>query len=412
MLQIPEESRSLWRQSYKESIYPKASGEIKVDIAIIGGGITGLTAAYLLKSAGQTVAVLEKDTVGGGTTGRTTGKVTSQHNLIYCNLIRRHGENSARKYALANQMALNKIGSIINKENIVCDWHIQNNYVYTADPDKIDVFKHEAKAAANLGLPASFETEIPLPIPIKAAVRFSGQAKMNAQKYVVGLAGKVDGDGSYVFEKCRAVGIRDGSPCRVSTLGGKIRAKAVIVATNVPTLPLMARGGYCILEYPTESYIVATKIKNEVKGMYISPDEDNYSILPVQFAGSRYLLIGGESHISGWRGNVEEKYEKLADYAQLHFGATSVDYKWSDRDYIAYDGMPLVGKVYPWSKNLYCATAFRKWGLTNGTAAAIILHDLIIGKKNRWADIFQTNRTRPIKEIPTVFKQYARGDKD
>jgi glycine/D-amino acid oxidase-like deaminating enzyme len=407
MISLPDKEAPYWFNSVAKPAYPALSGDLEVDAVIVGAGITGLTAAYLLKQAGMSVVVLEKDKVGSGTTGRTTGKVTSQHNLIYDDFQKRLGKRTARLYGEANQTAVQQVETIINEAGIDCDWQRDDNYVYTADPNRIGEFRHEAKAAKKLGLPASFETQTPLPFRVEAAVKFANQGKFNSEKYVQGLAKAVDGNGSHVFEHSNVISIRDGTPGRVRTKQGRVIAKGIIVATNVPTLPLMARGAFCLLEYPTESYIVLGKLNRELKGMYISPDDNHYSILPTTVNGERLLLIGGESNISGVRLSKGRKYQKLSNYAARHFGVTEITHKWSDRDYLTYDGPPLVGKLYPWSKHLYVASAFRKWGLTNGTAAAMILRDLITGQPNPWAATFNSNRLKPIANIPRTVTKYA-----
>ena len=406
MLKLPTHEKSYWRDSYVSGLYPKISADLGVDVAIVGAGITGLTCAYLLCQSGLKVAVLEKDTVGGGTSGRTTGKVTSQHNVIYDTLKNRYGPTTARLYGEANQAALNMVDDIVTSEKIDCDWRREDNYVFSDLQSEVEELKKEAATAKQLGLPASFETTSPLPFDIKGAVKFSNQANINSQKYLLGLAAAIKKSGGHIFEDSTVSWISDGAPGHVKSRGHKVTASHIIVATNVPTSPLMARGGYCILEYPKESYIVAGKIKDDVKGMYISPDKHNYSILPV---GNSTILIGGEGHISGLRGSRKARFQKLANYAEKHFGVTEITHKWSDRDYLSYDDIPLIGKLYPWSKNLYVGTGFMKWGLSNGTVAGMILNDLIMGKPNDWAVVFDSNRSGPIKSIPRVFATYVSG---
>ncbi|HYF96961.1 MAG TPA: FAD-binding oxidoreductase [Patescibacteria group bacterium] len=406
MLKLPNEEKSYWREVYSESLYSSLANDLEIDVAIIGGGITGLTSAYLLKRSGLKVAVLEKDTIGAGTTGRTTGKVTAQHGLIYHDLQGRLGNRTAQIYGEANQAAVEQIADIVKNEKIKDVFYRSDNYVFTDESNKIEDFKREAAMAQALGLPATFETDAPLPFNIKAAVKFANQGQLHSQKYLLGLARFIHGNGSHVFENSRVTGIRDGNPGQVRTSQASVMAKDIIVATNVPTLPLMARGGYCLLEYPTESYIIAGQSERKWEGMYISPDKHHYSILPVNNGSQQLLLIGGEGHISGLRGSKAARYKRLADYAQQNFGITSVQYRWSDRDYLAYDYVPLIGKLYPWSKHLYVGSAFKKWGLSNGTVAAIILHDLITGQDNRWTDIFTPNRLKPVLSIPRVAAKY------
>lgn len=408
MLRLPETEQSLWREDYTGPKYPALEHDTEVDVAIVGAGITGLTAGYLLKRSGLRVAVIDKDTIAGGTTGRTTGKVTAQHNLIYSSLQKRHGNAVAKSYGQANMTAMEQVAAIIQKERIECDWERADNYVFTCDPDRVAACKEEATVASSLGLPATFEPTSPLPFEIAGAVKFANQSKMNAQKYALGLARKIHGKGSYVFEKTTATSIHDGLQCAVKTRTAAIVASHIIVATNVPMFPLVARGGYCILEYPQESYIIACTLEADVAGMYISPDKQQYSILPITRGTERMLLVGGEGHLSGLRGNTTKHYERLAAYAEKHFPVSNITHRWSDRDYLAYDDIPLVGKLYPWSRNVYVATAFHKWGLTNGTAAAMILRDRIIDQANPWAHAFDSLRFKPVTSIPHAIAHYIR----
>jgi glycine/D-amino acid oxidase-like deaminating enzyme len=376
--------------------------DIEVDTVVVGGGIAGLSAAYLLKRAGQKVAVVEKDTIGSGTTGHTTGKVTSQHNLVYDKLVKQQGEAKARIYGEANQAAVGEIEKIIRAEKIECGWQRADNYVYTAEPGQVKTFKQEAKVAAGLGLPASFVTTSPLPFKITGAVKFTNQAHFSGQKYIDGLAKAVDGAGSRVFENTRASGFKDGAPAIVTAGDYQIKAKDIIVATNVPSFPLLARGLYCFLEYPQSSYLIAGRTKTKLSGgMYISPDKDHYSLLPVGEGAGQILLIGGQNHIPGL-GNAKRRQQKLAEYGLEHFGMEKIEYRWHARDYLAYDNIPLIGKAYPWSRHLYVVTAFKKWGLSHSWVAATILRDLIIGRANAWADVFNSQRLKPVASIPRV----------
>lgn len=403
MLRLPEHESSLWREAYpSRPLYPELTDDMQVDVVVIGAGITGLTAAYLLKQSGKRVIVIDKDTVGGGTTGRTTGKVSAQHGLVYATLTRRFGKATAQAYGQANLAAVGQIERIITQARISCDWRREDSYVFTTQQDQLPVLRQEALAAEQVGLPASLLLTCPLPFKTVGAVRFIDQATFHSERYLLGLAKAIHSDGCAVFEHTAAVAIHDSKDgaAQIRTQKARISADAVIVATNVPTAPLMARGSYCAFEYPRESYIVAGRLPKPLAGMYISPDSHEYSILPVRHHKQDYLLIGGEGHLSGLRGNKQARYQRLAEYAATRFGITEITHKWSDRDYLSYDDIPLVGKLYPWSHKLYVATAFHKWGLTNGTVAAHILHDAIMDVDNPWADTFSSTRTSPITSIP------------
>lgn len=408
MLRLPEKEESYWQSSVKAAGYPKLTEDLEVDTVIVGGGIAGLTTAYLLKKAGLKVAVIEKNTIGSGTTSRTTGKLTSQHGLTYESLQKRHGKKTAGIYASANQTAVEEVVRIIGKEKIDCDLEMDDNYVFTADPARIAQFKAEARIAAKLGLPATFETGLPLPFKIEAAVRFTGQAKLNIQKYIHGLARLIDGGGSHVFEHSNVTGFHDGEPATVSTGTAAITAKNIVAATKIPAAPLLARGAYAALEHPHTSYIVAGKLDDDLKGMYISPDKGHYSILPVTSGRDRLLLIGGEHHTPGF-GRPRKRYQRLADYSERYFGLPAIDYRWKGMDYLAYDDIPLIGKVYPWSKHLYTATGFKKWGISTSMVAGMILRDAIDGRDNSWASTFDAMRLKPVISIPRAIASSFRG---
>lgn len=402
MLRLPDKEVSYWVESSgtDKKVYPELKGDITADAVVIGAGIAGLTTAYLLKQSGLKVAVLEKATVGGGVTGYTTGKVTSQHGLRYTRLRKRFGNETAWLYGEANQAAIEQIEEIITKEKIECGWRREANVVFTDKDSEVEAIKTEAKIAADLGLPARFTTKTPLPIPVKGAAVFTNQATFHARKYLQGLARAINGEGNFVFEQTKAQRIKHGSPGVVYTAQGRVVAKAIIIASHVP-YPIIARGAYCGLEYPLYSHIIATKVKDIFPGMYISSGTQARSMLPVKSGGDTLLLVGGGSHLPGL-GSSEKRYRELAEYAEEYLGFTSIDYRWKAYDYLGYDDMPLIGKLYTWTDNTYVATGFMKWGLTNGTVAGMILSDLIRGKKNSWAPVFSSNRLSPVRAIPSA----------
>jgi glycine/D-amino acid oxidase-like deaminating enzyme len=405
MLDLPAKDASYWIDSAPLEPYAPLAENLEVDTAVIGGGLGGLNIAYQLKKGGLRVAVIEKDRIGRGVTGSTTGKATAQHGKIYAGLQDRFGEKMARLYADANQAALNELRRIIKDEKIDCEWQDDDNYVYSEDRREIYSLQEEARVAQSLGLPASFETATGLPFEVAGAVKFTGQGKMHSVKYLNGLAKAIQGQGSFVFEKTKAKSFHDNRPCKVLTDGGTISAKSVVVSTHVP-FPLMTHGAYCLLEYPTRSYVVAGPNSSGIKGMYISSDSPTRSILPVKTGGQDLILIGGDSHVPGFSWGGARHYRALADFAGNNLKLKKLDYKWNTMDYMGYDSRPLIGKLYPWSANIYVATAFMKWGLTNSVVAGLILRDLVQKQHNVWAETFDSTRLSPIAAIPHTAINY------
>ena len=392
--QLGGKAVSLWVDTAEKTDLPKLEGPLRVDVAIVGGGIAGLTAAALLKQQGARVAVLEAGRVGTGVTGHTTGKVSSLHQLVYRELRRSFGIEGARIYGEANQAAIEQVARLVETEAIECDFQRVSNYTYAESDSGLKEVEEEAAIALKLGLPAEFTRSVPLPYPVAGAVRFSDQAQFHATKYLVGLARSVAGDGSHVFEQTRATEVKDDSPCRVSTEAGSVIADAVIIATN---FPILDRGLFFARCHPHRSYLIALGLDGEPpEGTFISADQPLRSILPYRDGEANYLLVGGEGHRASDSVDAADRYLRLETWARERFPVSSLEYRWSTQDAVPVDGVPYVGRMSPFSKNLYVATGFRKWGLTNGTVAAMILSDRILGKPNPWSSTFNSNRLKPL----------------
>lgn len=389
---------SLWLATASPIGYPPLMEAIEVDVAVIGGGIAGLTTALVLKRRGLTVAVVEAAQIGTGVTGNTTGKITSLHRLAFTDLTSRHNGEIARAYGKANQAAIEHIARTVHGEGIDCDFRRVANYTYAGSSEALAQVRAEADLAASLELPASFTADVPLPFPTRGAVRFDDQAQFHAVKYLHGLARAVDGGGSFVFEGSRALGIRDGSPAEVETEGGTLRARSVVVATNVP---IHDGGRFAERLYLHRSYIVASPVEEfPADSTFISVDEPMRSMLAVRLDGTDYALVGGEGHRVPGGGGSAERFERLAAFARERLGGNEPAFQWSTQDAMPADGLPLAGPMSPDSKHVYVITGLRKWGLTNGTAAALVVADLITGADSPWAGLFDSNRRLRAKAVP------------
>ena len=375
-----------------------------MDVAVVGGGITGVTTALLAKEAGARVALLEARMIAGGVTGYTTAKVTSLHGLTYARLSERFGEEGARAYAEANEAGLERIARLVSDLTIDCDFERRPNYTYATSASARGDIEDEVAAATRLGLPASFVESVDLPFPVSGAIRFSDQAQFHPKRYVLGLAKRIPGDGSHLFEHTRVHSIDDGRPCIVQTDGGAVKADQVIVATH---MPMLDRGLYFARVHPERSYVLAARSRAPLpEAMYLSTEKRAHSIRTHPFENGRLLLIGGESHKTG-QSDTSERYRELARWARDAFEIERFEYRWASQDNMPADGMPLIGRLWPLSSRLHTATGFRKWGLALGTAAAMMLTDAVSGRENRWASSFDPMRLKLRASAGELVKENA-----
>lgn len=380
-----------WIKSTPETNYPRLKEDIHADVAVVGGGMVGITCAYLLAREGLKVAILEADRILQGTTGHTTAKVTSQHALIYDKLTTQMGQEKARQYAEANENAIQFIADTVAEKKIDCDFTRRPAYVYTQSDSYIQQIENEEKAASELGIKASLVHELPLPFRIRAALRFDGQAQFHPLKYLKALA-KMLPDSCRIFEQTRAVNIEEGSSMAVITnQGKKVVASKVVIASHYPFFD--GGGMYFARMYPSRSYVTGITIAEKFpEGMFISAEDPTHSLRSQPLEDGELILVGGEDHKTGQVTNTGVHYDNLLQYAHDTFEVSEVKYRWSTQDYITLDGVPYVGNLTAKHPNLYVATGFAKWGMTNGTAAATIIRDLIVRGDSPWKEVYSPSR--------------------
>lgn len=386
--------QSYWIASTPDTNYPALNQDIDVDLLIIGGGMAGLSCAYQLKDSGLSIAIMESDRILKGTTGYTTAKITSQHGLIYDKKKKSLGENLTKQYANANEHAIKEIKRIIDSNKIDCDYISQSSFIYTQDEQYIKQIEDEVKAASSFGIKASYTEEIPLEFPIKAGVRFDNQAQFHPRKYLLGVAKLIIESGIQVFEQTRAVELNNhimDSYIITTSKGNKITAKKVIIASHYPFYNKHSM--YYARLYQERSYIVAIKAKEKFPGgMYINCEEPTRSLRSHISDEGELILVVGEDHKTGQGEDTNDHYKSLINFADKNFTIDDIPYRWSTQDCMTLDGIPYVGQYSADFKNLYIATGFGKWGMTNSTVASILLRDLILRGSSACSDLYDPSR--------------------
>ena len=399
---LRETNPSLWVGTSPVTAYPRLGGDRRVDVAVVGGGVVGLTTAHLLRDAGASVAVLEAGRIAAGTTGYTTAKVTSLQGTTYSSLTERHGAGKARLYADANEAGLRLVRALVDQLGIECDLTTQASYTYTEDPGQVQAIADEAAAAQSAGLPAEFVTDTGLPWPVEAAVRLGDQAQFHPRRYCQGLARAVVEAGGEVFEHTRVLDVDDGSPCRVETEHGVVTADHVVVAT---LLPFWDPGGYFAKAHPSRSYVIAVRAAEPVEGMYLSAGSPTRSIRTAE--GGEWLVLGGDSHHVGSEEETGGYYTDLEEWARQRFTVDEVGYRWSSQDYVPVDGVPYAGRSAR-AERVWVVTGLRKWGFGNGSAAAMLLRDSILGRENPWTELYDAARADVVRSATTFIKENAK----
>ncbi|MDQ4012041.1 MAG: FAD-dependent oxidoreductase [Actinomycetota bacterium] len=381
-------TQSLWLAGIPTDGYPRLDGDRTVDVAVLGGGITGLTAALLLALRGARVAVIEADRVGGGVTGNNTAKITALQSTVYSSLHRTHGEEAAADYAAGSMAAVRRVATLVDQQGIECDLQRRPALTVAADESELSTVQREAEVAANAGLPVRWTHDVDLPFPVAGAVRLDDQITLHPVRYARGLAEAIRRAGSDVYEGTRATRLHEGAPCQVTTsTGATVSAGHVIVATHYPAFD---RGGYFARLEPTRSYCIAAAVRDPLPiGMSINAGSPTRSLNTY----GDLLIVGGESHPTGARGVDEQCFRRLENFVRRHWEVSEISHRWSAQDPTSYDQLPVIGRYTPMSPAVYVASGFMKWGLTGGTMAAAILADLISGRQPQpWADRFNPHR--------------------
>ncbi|WP_210468743.1 FAD-dependent oxidoreductase [Sporosarcina sp. 6E9] len=406
---LPKHTESYWRTDIDFPKFPSLEDHLEVDVVIVGAGITGITSAYLLVNEGLKVAVIEAGKVLNGTTGHTTAKITAQHDLIYDEFIRNIGRSNARLYYEANIEALNFIKDTVKEHHIDCDLSTQDAYIYATSEKYAKKIEKESEAYKKLGIDGELVDNFPFDIDIQNVLVMKNQAQFHPTKYLVHLIQHITEKGGLIFENTTAVNIETGEKPVVLTRGElapKITAKHVLACSHFPFYEGL--GLYSTRMHADRSYALAVKAKKKFpEGIYISADEPTRSLRSVTVDGEEMVLIVGENHKTGQGIETMEHYKALEKFGEEVLGIEEVVYRWSAQDLITLDKLPYIGELTSGQPNILIATGFRKWGMSNGTAAALLFRDMVLGKENNFQKLYSPSRFYAHPSMMNFLKENA-----
>ena len=364
--------KSIWEKCSESGGFSPLSGDVSTDVLIVGGGMAGLLTAYMLRRAGVDCILVEADRICRGVTAGTTAKITAQHGLIYSDIIRSYGKESARLYFEAQSEACEKYADMCR--DIPCDYEVKDSYVYsTSGKDKV---MREVEALTGLGAKAEFSFTPGLPLDTAGAVCLEGEAQFNPLRFAYGIARDLP-----IFENTKVLELGVGEAI---TNRGRVRCKKTVVATHFPILN--KHGGYFLKLYQHRSYVIALEGARNVGGMYV--DEANGGLSFRNY--KNFLLLGGGGHRTGKRGGG---WSELEAFAKKHYKGARIVAKWATQDCMTLDGIPYIGQYSRSTPDLYVATGFNKWGMSSSMVAATLLTDLITGKGSKYEGLFSPSRS-------------------
>ena len=363
---------SVWEKTASKPQFDALDGNKKTDVLIIGGGIAGILCAYKLKNAGVDCMLVEATEICGGITKNTTAKITLGHGLIYDKMIKRFGEDKARLYAEAQSKAIQEYAQFC--ENIDCEFETQDNYVYSLNDRK--KIEKEVAALNRIGVKAEFSDAKGLSFAVAGAVRVKEQAQFHPLKFLYEIAKELP-----IYEHTKVLELM---PNKAKTNRGEIAFKKLIIATHFPMIN--KHGSYFLKLYQHRSYVIALKGAQNVNGMYVDESDTGLSFRSY----GDLLLLGGGGHRTGKKGGC---WQELEDFARKHYKNTEIVGKWATQDCMTLDDIPYIGQYAKSTSDVFVATGFKKWGMTNAMVSADILCDLVQGKVNPYAAVFDPTRT-------------------
>lgn len=398
-MELDGQHEPLWYEQTDKTRYPHLMENASCDVAIVGGGITGLTAALSLCQAGRDVILIDLNRIGHGTTGHSTGHLDNHYDIKLKNLINHFGLAAARTFINAKRQAIAQIEQWDSHYRLDCDFRRIPGYYYTEKNEDIHIVDDELTSARRLELSASALNHAPLPFDTKKAMCLPDQARFAPLAYVMALSRFIFLLGGRIYENTRMEDFHDSDgKVMIETTHGKIEANALILAGHTS---LTGKVSLQTRIFPRLSYVIAAEVEDEIEDALYWDTHDPYYYTRIASESRRDLVVIGGADQSPGEEKEANPFGVLEDYARRRYRVRSIEKQWSHEYFDSADGLPFVGRV-PWSDNVYVAAAYSGDGLTLGTAAGLLLSDVISGKDNPLADILSPERVKPGVSAPKV----------
>jgi glycine/D-amino acid oxidase-like deaminating enzyme len=398
---------SFWLETPLPEFAP-LNRDLQVDVVIVGGGFTGITAAYMLRNEGIRVALLERGRLARADTGNTTSHLTYVTDERLHELANKYGEDAAREYWCAGAAAIDQIQDIAADTGSDCEFLRVPGYLHSASnersPAEDEVERGKLQRDAELAHKFGFAAELVESVPYakQLGVRFEKQAKFHPRKYLRGLLRTFSPDGrsgSYIFENTHFESVED-QPFAIRANGCRIRCDYLVMATHAPLLAMPGLFDTKPLQSKLslyKSFVLGAKIPLSTLPQALFWDtSDPYDYLRIDTYQDHQLAIfgGDDVQISSEQAGKPYVHERSI-FAQLQRRLCAllpdavVSHQWSGEVVVSSDGFPFIGEC---SAREFIATGFCGNGFTLGTAAAMMIRDRFQRRENTWSDLFRIDR--------------------
>jgi glycine/D-amino acid oxidase-like deaminating enzyme/nitrite reductase/ring-hydroxylating ferredoxin subunit len=395
---------SPWQTELTELVSTVTAPMEKVyDVLVVGGGITGITAALLLQQAGKKVVIAEAHTPGFGTTGGTSAHINTFADTTYPEAESAFGKESAQLFADAINEGYKIISSHIDSYRIDCDYETKPGYLFAENEEEVKQLDEIYNGAVEVGVTVSYTEEVPTPVKYLKALIFDRQAQFHPLKYLQELQKTYLAAGGVVLDNTRITGVETADGVHTATSSaGTVWAKAVIYATHMP--PNINLFNFECAPY--RSYVMAVKLKSGTyPGALIYDSQEPYHYVRSHTINGQQLLIaGGYDHKTGHE-DPEKAFADLEKYIRKYYNVSSVKYRWSSQYYVPVDGLPYIGRMPLAADGIYCATGYNGNGMMLGSIAGKILSDMVRKRPNKYEDLFNPARIKPIDGFSEFVKE-------
>ncbi|MBO9676044.1 MAG: FAD-dependent oxidoreductase [Sphingobacteriaceae bacterium] len=401
------QTESPWQSSLNRQIQPNAAENgVIYDTLVVGGGITGVTTAFLLQKSGQKCVLAEAHQLGFGTTGGTTAHLNTFFDTTYPEINSAFGTEAATMMATAAKNVIDFIKANIDTLDIDADFEYKDAYLFSQNEKETDQLQEILSAAKQAGVSVSEVFENGVPINFEHALLFKDQAQFHPLKYIYAIAQAFQKLGGILLENTIITDSSFKDEIHSAEAGHiNLKAKNLVYATHIPPgVNLLS-----LRNAPYRSYVLGVKLEDDEYPESLAYDmqEPYHYFRPHKINGEKILIVGGgEDHKTG-HGDPQQAFKNLKQYVRKYFKVSDIPYHWSSQYYIPVDGLPYIGHLPGGDERIFTATGFNGNGMILGTLSAMIIHDLILNKENRYADLFKPSRLKLVAGFTEFVKENA-----